>query len=687
MGMLRLPSFGAQPRRAVTADTPGGALNQGLPDLAMCPACARELRDPSGRRYRYPFISCNDCGPRYSVIEDLPYGRDRTSMRAFPLCPACEAEYRTPGSRRFRAESICCPACGPRLWLELPLSGDVQARDGEAIERAIGLLAAGGLLAVPGLGGLHLACDATREGPVVTLRQRSHREAKPVAVMVRDLAAARALADLSDAEAALLARPERPIVVVTARPGAALARAVAPGLDTVGLMLPATPLDQLVLDGWDRPLVMTGGHPSEEPAIAAIEDARVRLGSIADALLLHDRGILARAADSVFRLAGTRPLVLRRSRGYAPLPLALPITTPIPLLAVGADRRNTFALAVGSGAYLSPHLGDLDGPAAVERFRAALAGYRRLFDVEPQVVVHDRHPGQRSTALARTLGLTVAPPVQHQHAHVAAVLAEHGRSGPAIGVAFDGTGYGDDGAVWGGEVLMADLCSFRRLAHLRYSPLPGGDLAVRRPWRVALGYATLDRAVRPAFALAFAHADPREITLAERQIEVGMNTPMASSMGRLFDAAASVLGVRQVAKYEGQAAMELEALAGRRVAAEYAWRLDDEGDDCWILDPLPLLSRLGHLRQKGRDVADLAADFHASIAWMTVRVVRRAVEQTGVTTVVLAGGVFQNARLASSVTTQLEQHHLEVLLPRLLSPNDGAVSYGQAAVAAARLAG
>ncbi len=656
------------------------------PDVALCQACARELADPANRRYRYPFITCTDCGPRFTVIARLPYDRERTTMAAFTQCPACEAEYRTPGDRRYHSETNSCPACGPSLWLETGAAGVVHARGEAALQAAARILREGGIVAIRGFGGFHLACDATSETAVARLRVRKSREAKPFAVMVASLREAATLVELEDRAADLLAGQERPIVLLRARLPVSLAPSVAPGLDTIGLMLPATPLHQLLADAVGRPLVMTSGNRSEEPIAIGNAEARARLGAVADAFLMHDREILSRCDDSVLRLAAGGPVFLRRARGYAPLPLRLPVASPVPLLAVGPHLKNTFTLVHRDTAFVSPHVGDLESRESLDHFRGMLEVYQRLFKVAPEAVVHDRHPGYLSTRLAEDLGLAPRLAVQHHHAHVAAVLAEHGLEGPAIGVAYDGTGYGDDGAVWGAEILLADLTGFRRLAHLRYAPLPGGDLAARRPWRAALGYLALDRSARSAFALAFGPVAPVELALAERQIEAGVNAPLASSMGRLFDAAAAVLGIRHQCRYEGQAAMELEALAGRRPASELPFPIEPGPDGEWVADPVPVLARLGHLRQRGCDPADLAADFHASVAWLTQRLVRRAAEATGVSTVALGGGVFQNARLLTSVTDRLTGDGFRVLVPRRLGPNDGAISYGQAAAGAAVLA-
>jgi hydrogenase maturation protein HypF len=430
---------------------------------------------------------------------------------------------------------------------------------------------------------------------------------------------------------------------------------------------------------------MTSGNRSDEPIATGNGEGLIRLGAIADGFLLHDRDIVARYDDSVVRVVNEAPVFLRRARGYAPLPLPLPVPSPRPLLAVGPHLKNTLTLVHGGIAYVSQHVGDLDSPETLEHFEATLAASRRLFRIEPEVVVCDAHPGYLSTRLARELALPRTITVQHHHAHIAAVMAEHGVTTPVLGIAYDGTGYGDDGTTWGAEFLVADLTGYTRVGHLLPAPLPGGDLAARAPWRTALGYLSTDPGAAASFRLAFEGVDPRERAVAERQIAGRVNAPLASSLGRLFDAAAAVIGLRRQSSYEGQAAMELESLAGRRPAAEYPCRLE-ETDGRLVLDPLPLLAWLGARRQRGVDQADLAADFHASVAWSTAVLAGRLARADGLDTVVLGGGVFQNARLLESLQGRLETAGLRVLIPRRLSPNDGAISYGQAAVGAALLA-
>ena len=651
------------------------------PDVALCAACEAELFDPANRRYRYPFITCTDCGPRYTVIEAMPYDRERTSMRRFAQCPACLEEYETPGDRRYHSETNSCPVCGPRVVL------DVQRGNGgdDPIRAAAELLIAGRIVAIRGLGGFHLAVDATDEAAVARLRARKHRDAKPLAVMVRTLAEARVLGDVVPAEAALLTSRERPIVLLRKQPGSPLAPSIAPGLDTVGVMLAYTPLHHLLCDLVRRPLVMTSGNLSDEPIATANEDALDRLAVIADAFLLHDRDIVARYDDSVLRVAGETPVFLRRARGFAPLPLTLPVASPRPLVAVGPHLKNTFTLVHGREAYLSQHIGDLENLETLEHWRAALAAYRKLFRLDPEVAVRDLHPGYLSTRLAGDLGLERIIPVQHHHAHVAAVLAEHGVTEPAVGVAFDGTGYGADGNVWGAEFLVCDLAGYRRAGHLRYARLPGGDLAAREPWRSALGYVALEPAAAAACEHAFTPVRPETRAVAMQQIARRLNAPLASSLGRLFDAVAAVLGVCSVSRYEGQAAMELEALAGTRGAQPLPFPMGADAEGVWVLDPVPLLVALGERRAAGVGLSELAARFHESVAAAAEVLAARVATAAGLNTVALGGGCFQNARLLVSLRARLQARGLRVLVPRRLGPNDGAVSYGQAAVAAALL--
>ena len=658
-------------------------------DVAMCEACQRELFDPTDRRFGYPFITCTDCGPRYTVIESLPYDRERTTMRWFTQCPECAREYRTPGNRRYHSETNSCPACGPRLWINLPgeriESAPDDADSAGALRVAAALLRGGGILAVRGVGGFHLAVDATNDDAVRRLRERKRRDAKPLAVMVRTLGEVRQIAEVDRCEAELLQQRERPIVLLTARERSMIATSVAPGLTTVGVMLAYSPLHHLLLSAVDRPLVMTSGNRSEEPIAATIPDAVDRLSDIADLFLLHDREIESPVDDSVIRLAGAVPAFIRRARGFAPKSVALPRAARQPILAVGGHLKSTFTLAAGEDAFVSPHLGDLDTLETLQHFRATLDRYSRLFRIVPQVVARDLHAGYLSTRIADEMDVGQRITVQHHHAHIAAVLGEHQYDGPVIGISYDGTGAGDDGTAWGAELFVADQRRYERIGHLRPVPLPGGDLAVRTPWRSALGYASLEPGLTMSFARALNRVPDAERQAAELQVRRGLNAPLASSMGRLFDAAAAVLGVCRVARFEGDAAMRLEALAGSRRAAPLPFpaRVNDSGRV--ELDPVPLLVALAIGVRRGTSVADLAAAFHESVASATAAVAMDLCSAHGIGTVALGGGVFQNARLMQSLSSRLENRGLRVLRPIALPANDGGLSYGQAVVAAAVL--
>ncbi|MFI5246173.1 MAG: carbamoyltransferase HypF, partial [Gemmatimonadales bacterium] len=639
---------------------------------------------PGDRRFRHPFITCTDCGPRYTVIRSLPYDRERTSMAAFDMCPTCRAEYESPSDRRHHAETVACRDCGPRVWLALD-DGRLMSEGDAAIRDAAAMLCIGRIVAIRGVGGFHLACDATDERVVRELRDRKKREAKPFAVMVRTIHDAEALAAISPSEAALLRGPEHPVVLLGRRDTTRLAASVSPGLDRVGVMLAYSPLHHLLLDAVRRPLVMTSGNLSDEPIAIGNDEALTRLRDVADVFLLHDREIISRLDDSVVRVVDDAPVLMRRARGYAPLALPLPVRSPRPLIAVGPHLKNTFTLVRDSSAFVSPHVGDLDGLESLAYYNTVLGRYQQLFRITPEIAVRDLHPGYLTTRVAESLNVQRIIPVQHHHAHIAAVAAEHGVKDQVVGLAFDGTGYGDDGDVWGAETLVADLCGYRRMAQLRCVPLPGGDLAAREPWRVAQGFLSLERGAESAFALAFEGIGDEERSVAERQIQRHVNAPLASSMGRLFDAAAAVLGVRRVASYEGQAASELESLAGALRARPFAMPLS-ERDGRLVLDPVPLLVALGESRQRGDDVDLLAARFHESVVDSCAEVARSVAEATGLGVIALGGGSFQNARLLSGIRRRLEDHGLRVLVPRRLGPNDGAISYGQAAIAAALLA-
>ena len=673
------------------------------PDIATCDECLAELADPADRRYRYPFTNCTNCGPRATIIEELPYDRARTTMRAFPLCADCAAEYADPANRRFHAEPVACPRCGPRLAYRRTDAPAPSARDEAALAAAVADLREGRIVAVKGLGGYHLACDATDGAAVGRLRDRKRRWARPFAVMVRDLDAARALCHVTAAEAALLVGPARPIVLLVARRHGepALAPSVAAGNHRLGIFLPYTPLHHLLLEAMERPLVLTSGNLTDEPLATDDADAATRLAGLADSFLTHDREIRARYDDSVTRVVAGRESLVRRARGHAPEALPLPIAAPRPILAVGAELKHTFTLARGGRAHVAPHNGDLEDLATHRAFTDGLAHLARLLALEPEVVAHDLHPEYLSTkyALARfPAERRIA--VQHHHAHVASCAAEHGITTPFIGVAYDGLGMGDDGTLWGGEILVADLVGYRRVARFGRAPLPGGALAVKRPYRMALGYLLGAEALGRADIAGVVDArgldgdlaagllerlDPREVAVVRTQVSRGLNAPLASSAGRLFDAAASLLGLRDVAEYEAQAAIDLEIAAGDRAAAPLPYALERVGE-VLVYDPRPTLGGLLAGRTAGHHVGSLAAAFHETIAEVTRELCANIAAATGVRTVCLSGGVFQNRRLAGALLQRLARDGFAVFINRRVPVNDGGISYGQAAIAAATMA-
>jgi hydrogenase maturation protein HypF len=664
------------------------------PDVATCADCLADLADPVNRRHRHAFVTCTNCGPRFTIVTGLPYDRPFTTMADFPMCPACAGEYADPGDRRFHAQPVSCPDCGPRL--RLVGASEVAVSDDAAVAAVRRLLREGAIVAIKGIGGYHLACDATDETAVATLRARKQRGDKPFAVMVRDLEAAGRIADLTPAESALLSGHHRPIVLVADRrdgPRLPLAPSVAPRLGETGLMLPYTPLHQLLFglpgdDGGLTALVLTSGNLAGEPIVTEDDEAVERLAGLADAWLTHDRRIHVPCDDSVVRVVDELELPVRRSRGYAPLPIDLPFEAP-PVLAVGGDLKNTFCLAEGRLAWLSAHVGDMDDLATQTAFSAAEQHLEMLTGVMPAHVVADRHPGYRTHRWARdNAGDRTLTLVQHHHAHVASTMAEHGLDGShrVLGVAFDGTGYGDDGASWGGEFLLADYSGYERVGHLAYVPLPGGDAGVENPCRMALSHlrsAGIDWDERlPAVAAC----TPEELRLLDRQLETGFRTAPTSSMGRLFDAVSSLLGVCHRAGYEAQAAMELEALT-RGVAADrrYAFALAPGTDAPGLLaDPGPVLRAIVEDLLAGAAPASVAASFHVAIADVVAEIADDIRGTTGVATVALTGGVFVNARLTHECRAALTLRGLDVLVHRRVPPSDAGIALGQVAVLAHR---
>ncbi len=639
-------------------------------DAATCDDCLRELHDPADRRHRYPFINCTNCGPRYTIVRDVPYDRARTTMHAFTLCPRCRAEYEDPADRRFHAEANACPACGPRLTFAR--DGRASAEGEAALQAALAELAAGRIVAVKGLGGFHLAVDAARADAVARLRERKRRPDKPLAVMARSLHYIEAIAEVSDEARRALVSPARPIVLCPTRRGAHVAPGVAPGLGEVGAMLPYTPLHHLLLAGVPL-LVMTSGNRAEEPIAKDNDDAQRRLAGIADAFLLHDREIHTRADDSVVRSVAGGVQPVRRSRGFVPEPIALGASAP-PICAVGAELKNTVCVTRGDQAYLGPHIGDLENHETHAFFTEVIRKLARLLGVTPEVIAHDLHPDYLSTRWALDDGRP-REPVQHHHAHLAACLVDNGASGPVIGVAFDGTGCGPAGDLWGGEILLADLVGFTRLAHLRPLALVGGEAAIREPWRLAA--AALVDAGLPLDRLARFPRLAQIVRLIDR-------APRATGAGRWFDAVAALCGLRDAITYEGQAAIELEAVAAPGDHGDYPFAITETGGRPDAFDLRPTVGAV--VADLGRGVAAdvVAARFHRTLALVVVAAARRARALRGVGRVALSGGCFQNRILTETAMRLLEDEGFEVLVHRRVPPNDGGVALGQAAVTAHR---
>jgi hydrogenase maturation protein HypF len=683
-------------------------------DAAICADCAAELADPGNRRYRYPFANCTHCGPRLSIVRAIPYDRANTSMAAFPLCPDCRREYQDPADRRFHAQPIACPVCGPRVWLEdregrLIDPADLGAED--AVAAASLLLAQGRILAIKGIGGFHLACDAGNAVAVAALRQRKGRYRKPFALMARDLEVIRRYAHLNKAEEPLLASPAAPVVLLEAVmfPEAvegmpAIAPEIAPGQTTLGFMLPYSPLHRLLLQDWDRPLVMTSGNRSEEPQCLDNAEARQRLAGLADALLLHDRDILNRVDDAVLRVMDGAPRPLRRARGLAPAPIPLPVgfeDAPA-ILALGGELKNTLCLLRPGQAILSQHLGDLEDARTAAEFERTLALYQQLFQHEPVAIALDPHPDYRSTLVGRALaadrGIEVIA-VQHHFAHIASVLADAAwplAGDQVLGLAFDGLGWGEDGTLWGGEFLVADYRGWERLGHLCPVPMPGGVRAIREPWRnlyaqiaTCLGWETF-AATYPELELT-RYLAAKPLPILDTMMARGLNSPLTSSCGRLFDAVAAALGLcRDGIAYEGQAAIELETLARMAGAGEeggaYPMGLAIARDQ-WQLDPAPMWAALLKDLASGREPGVMAARFHLGLAQGTADLATRIATARGLDSIALSGGVFQNKTLFEAIAWRLRQQGLRVLTHRQVPANDGGLSLGQAVVAAARLMG
>jgi hydrogenase maturation protein HypF len=680
---------------SILASGTGAAAVQIAPDSALCSDCLKELFDPADRRYRYPFITCTNCGPRYSIITGIPYDRPKTTMVGFPLCPDCLAEYHDPGDRRFHAQPVACPACGPqvRLIKAFTASGETVHEGETAILQAIDLLRQGRILAVKGIGGYHLAVDACNHEAVARLRKRKKRDEKPFAVMAADLATARRLAVLDVMEERLLTGPESPIVIVRKAPRCPMSPLVAPNNGWVGLMLPYAPIHHLLfaphqpskLTTSFQALVMTSANVSDEPICFEDTDAQQRLAGIADYFLVHNRPIHIREDDSVMRVFQGRPLFYRRARGYAPRAVRLPFNVP-PLLAVGSELKGAVCLAHGERAFLSQHIGDLQNSSTCDSFRHTIEHLGTILEIAPTIVACDLHPDYLSSVYATESGLPVIT-VQHHHAHLAACMAENGLEGEVIGMIFDGTGLGDDGTVWGGEFLVGGYDGYRRVGHFRPLPLPGGDAAVREPWRMAISclYHALGE---QAFYLdhpVVARLTDTQKPLFAAMLAKGLNSPLTSSCGRLFDAVAALLNIRHIVSYDGQAAIELEALAeAAEDDSRYPFEITCSEGNPPQLDFTPLFPAVLADLEAGIPTAAIARRFHTTVAAASVEACFRISQVCGLDRVVLSGGVFQNRLLSEMVYTGLTERGLQVFTHRLVPPNDGGIALGQAAIAGRR---
>ena len=655
------------------------------PDIATCSACLKEIFDPQDRRYRYPFTNCTNCGPRFTIIEDIPYDRPRTTMGRFTMCPDCQREYDDPLNRRFHAQPNACPVCGPSL--ELVDNGGICLEVPDVLQAAARLLGEGRILAIKGLGGFLLACDAGNARAVRLLRERKKRPSKPLAVMIATLGEVKKHCSLSASEEALLVSPQSPIVLLKWRPDSSICRDVAPSLKHLGVMLPYTPLHHLLMKDSGVPLVMTSGNLSEEPIARENDEALRRLDHIADYFLLHNRDIYAKYDDSVCLIEDKAPQSVRRARGYAPYPVPLPFDCR-QVLACGAEEKNTFCLTRGRHAFVSQHIGDMENEETLEHFENTIDLYKRLFRVTPEVIAYDLHPEYLSTkyALALKNSASVPPhfvPVQHHHAHIVSCLVENNLTGPAIGVAFDGTGFGTDGNLWGGEFLVADWRRFDRVGHLEAVPMPGGTAAIKRPYRMALGYlySLIGAHISLEGLPVFDSVDDQELAVIRHQVERGLNAPLTSGVGRLFDAVSAIIGIRGVVDYDAQAAIELEIRAAEVSGdGSYPFSVVEEADG-HVVKLAELLEAIVSDVKLGVSPSVIAAGFHRTVADLILQMCRLVSGETGLKTVALSGGVFQNRLLTCMTVDRLRLEGFKVVLQRIVPCNDGGISLGQAVVA------
>ncbi|HTS17752.1 MAG TPA: carbamoyltransferase HypF [Verrucomicrobiae bacterium] len=669
-------SKGYQRFEVVESEPDGDLAVHIAPDLATCDECVQELFDAKNRRNGHAFINCTNCGPRFSIIRDLPYDRARTSMSKFTMCEPCDHEYHNPRDRRFHAQPNACQRCGPQLRLRVV--GGMTHLDVN-LSKTTGLLHRGRIVAIKGIGGYHLVCDATNPDAVARLRSRKHRAHKPLAVMFRDLRTLRRFCRVNEAEEAELLSVARPIVLVSRRPNARpLAREISPDTETVGAFLPYTPVQHLLFEEFDA-LVMTSANLTDEPIISDESDLPHVMGSIADAALTHDRPIVHKCDDSVVRIVNGQRQFIRRARGFVPNPIRIAEDSP-QVLAVGGELKSTFCLVRGGNAFLSQYVGDLKDYRTYSQFLSEIESWKKLMRIEPAVVAHDLHPGYLSTQFAARTVAFHRVGVQHHHAHIAGVMAEHGLHEPVIGVALDGTGYGTDDTIWGGEFLVTDRCDFERVAHFKTYRLPGGEKAIEEPWRMAAsvladeGLAEVARARFPRFKLG----------LVQKMARAGFNSPPTSSAGRLFDAVAAYLGLCDMASYEGQAAVRLESIADPRVREQYPFLVETR-ERPWVLDFGPTIRAIVADRRQRVATRDISAKFHNTMAAAVVQACRLVRGQRELNVVALSGGVFQNELLLRRTVEALQSHHFRVFTNTAVPPNDGGLALGQAAVAVERM--
>jgi hydrogenase maturation protein HypF len=675
---------GFEIRRSVAE---GGKYQLVSPDITTCQHCLKEIFNPDDRRYHYPFTNCTNCGPRFTIIEDIPYDRPKTTMRSFTMCPDCQAEYDNPLDRRFHAQPNACPKCGPRLELLDAKGNHIEATD--VIAAASQLLKQGKITAIKGLGGFLLACNATSEKAVQLLRHRKRRPFKPLAIMVSDIDEAKKYCRVSEAEEKLLMSSQSPIVLLPWKSESTVCRAVAPNLKYLGVMLPYTPMHHLLLRESRLPLVMTSGNISEEPICKDNDEAVRRLSGIADYFLVHNRDIYARYDDSVTVVERGDVQLTRRARGYAPFPAHLTFKAK-EVLGCGAEEKNTFCLTKDNYAFISQHIGDMENMETMEHFENTLALYKKLFRIEPEIIAYDLHPEYLSTKYALELGSQSSHlklvPVQHHHAHIVSCMADNKIESPVIGVALDGTGYGSDGRIWGGEFLVADYKGFKRLGHLEYLPLPGGAAAIKKPYRTAIGYLLKllgEDSLRPRLAF-LKLVDAVEIEVIKQQLQAGLNSPLNSSMGRLFDAVSALTGIRGEIDYEGQAAVELEMAAYDSIDKvgdkDYPYSIID-GDGVNIIQLKELFSAIVEDLFQGVSKAAISVKFHNTVAHIIFDMCQLIAKKTGINQVALSGGVFQNRLLFRKVIPLLESAGFSVLVHKQVPCNDGGISLGQAVIA------